>query len=223
MGLLLSLLIVIAALAYRTIGQLQSNSQSVAHAQEVLEALERLASTVKDAETGHRGYLLTGKDEYLAPYNAARPQLHDEIERIADLTADNPSQQARIPQLRNLISDKLDGLAKKVALRREGNPDAALQLVQSDEGRLLMEEIRSLVNQMEEDERDLLSDRKWANGHAFRAAFLSAMAIGFFGLVALAVYVRLLLRRSSSSLGRQPPSANDGNGFGQSSSAPRTA
>ncbi len=222
-GLLLSLLVVMAAVAYRTIGQLQTNSRSVAQTLQVLEALERLDSTVADAETGERGYLLTGDDEYLDPYKAALANHRDGIELLAELTADNPSQQARIPRLRKLISDKLDDLAEKIAMRRDGHADTALQLVQTNEGRRLMKQIQSLIHQMEEDERELLSDRKWAKGNAYRSAYTAVVVIGSLALVALAVFVRLSLKRSPISHDRQPPSTNNGNRSGRPSSASGTA
>src|SRR4051794_16989842 len=65
------------------------------HTRQVVIELERALSTLKDAETGQRGFLLTGEEEYLEPYRAASARMDEALGRLAALTADNPSQQAR--------------------------------------------------------------------------------------------------------------------------------
>ena len=86
-----------------------------------------------------------------------------------------------------------------------------------------MEQIQSLINAMEEDERELLSDQKWAKGNAYRAAYFAVIVMGLLALVALAAFMRLFCPRSSIALDQQPPSPNNGNRSGRPSSAPGTA
>ena len=71
----------------------------VTHTHEVLGSLERVLSGVKDAETGQRGYLLTGNEDYLEPYSNAVEQVTDELARIKTLTSDNADQQRRIESI----------------------------------------------------------------------------------------------------------------------------
>ena len=72
----------------------QSESTAwVLHSRQVLFQLEETESTLKDAETGQRGYLLTGDTKYLAPYDRAQAEIDSHIASLARLTADNPAQQ----------------------------------------------------------------------------------------------------------------------------------
>src|SRR5882757_9581440 len=71
-GLVIALLIVDAALSYKNTRELNKHAQLVTHTNEVLVALEEVVSTTKDAETGQRGYIITGEPSYLAPYNTAQ-------------------------------------------------------------------------------------------------------------------------------------------------------
>src|SRR5215475_9604623 len=87
-GLIIALLIVDAALSYKNTRELNKNAQLVTHTNEVLIALEEVFSTTKDAETGQRGYIITGETSYLAPYNAAQAELPKKIARAKTLTAD---------------------------------------------------------------------------------------------------------------------------------------
>ena len=87
--------------------------------QEVMDALEEVVSTMKDAQTGERGYILTGETRYLEPYNSATATIDEKIQRLKRLTADNPRQQARIPPLQQCIQDELDILKRNIALGKE--------------------------------------------------------------------------------------------------------
>ncbi len=222
-GLLLSVLAIASIGAYRTIGQLQSNIHSIRHSRALLETLDQLVSTVKDAETGQRGYLLTGNDDYLGPYKAALSNHRDDVERLASLTADDSNQHARFTRLRELISSKLEELAKTVAMQKEGDTDAALQLVRTDDGKRLMGQIQSLANQMQEDERELMLNQKWDNANVYRSASFSVIVIGIFSLIALAIFVRMVLRHATTPIDRHPPSTNHGNPSAQPVSMPDTA
>ena len=69
----------------------------VSHSNEVLAGLEAVLSTLKDAETGERGYLITGNRDYLKPYLSAVRSVQDRVQRLRDLTADNPVQSRALP------------------------------------------------------------------------------------------------------------------------------
>ena len=81
MGLIILLLIGNAWIGYHNIRQLNEDAAWVAHTQEVMDALEEVVSTMKDAQTGERGYLLTGENRYLQPYESAT--CHGETNRQA--------------------------------------------------------------------------------------------------------------------------------------------
>src|ERR1035438_3500594 len=90
------LLAVIGAIAYRSINALSQTSYSVAHTHVVLEGIARVLSMLKDAETGQRGYIITGDESFLEPYQAAAPAIATTVNDLRELTSDNPAQQKRI-------------------------------------------------------------------------------------------------------------------------------
>jgi CHASE3 domain sensor protein len=98
-ALALLLLVVISVTSYRNLARQSAADAMVVHTQEVLAAAESLLSTVKDAETGQRGYLITGEERYLEPYQAAVANWREGVQRLHRLTADNVSQQRRIDEI----------------------------------------------------------------------------------------------------------------------------
>ena len=90
------LLAVISVIAYRNTQTLIETDRWVVHTHEVLTTLEVTLSQLKDAETGQRGYVITGNEQYLEPYQAARRELPQRIARLRILTMDNPSQQQHL-------------------------------------------------------------------------------------------------------------------------------
>src|SRR4051812_27035166 len=89
----------VCAVAYASVDSLVSNTGMVQHTYKVLGRIEALNSSLKDAETGQRGSLITGEDDYLAPYTQALDALTAEQQALRPLTADNARQQQRLDQL----------------------------------------------------------------------------------------------------------------------------
>ena len=144
-GFVLALLLMIAmgSVSYRNTVRLLEDADMVSHTHEVLEALATLLSAEQDLETGQRGYLVTGLDRYLEPYNAALPRVAQIFENIRTLTSDNPSQQQRLVRVEPLLTDKHAELAETILLRSDVGLQAAVEVVVSDRGKALMDEIRA--------------------------------------------------------------------------------
>ena len=102
---------------------------------------------VKDAESGQRGYLLTGRDEYLEPYRAAGAEMDSNLDRLRLLTSDNPAQQARITDLRRIVSEWVGVIEQAITIRRERGLDAALEVVNSGRGKRLTDRARAVVSE----------------------------------------------------------------------------
>src|SRR5581483_1708004 len=130
-GLTLAVLLVGGVLGYANLRRLAENEQKVAHTHEVIEEMESLLSTLKDAETGQRGYLLINDDKYLQPYEDALKRVDALVARVKDLTADNADRQARLTMLEKKMGDRLDLMKQTVGLMRDGDRPAALKMVQS--------------------------------------------------------------------------------------------
>ena len=190
----LSLLVVNAAVSYRNILKLIENEQQVSHTHMVLATLEGTLSTLKDAQTGQRGYLLTGKERYLEPYYAAIKRVQQQVTTLRQLTADNQRQQQRIQALEQAIATKLAELRETIQLRQNQGLEAALQIVQTDRGKQIMDNIRRQVAVMAAEENQLLQQRSKSSKASVTTTLLTfTLAIGLDALLLLLLYY--LMRR----------------------------
>ena len=190
----LSLLVVNAAVSYRNILKLIENEQQVSHTHMVLATLEGTLSTLKDAQTGQRGYLLTGKERYLEPYYAAIKRVQQQVTTLRQLTADNQRQQQRIQALEQAIATQLAELRETIQLRQNQGLEAALKVVQTDRGKQIMDSIRRQVAVMAAEENQLLQQRAESSKASVTTTLLTfTLAIGLNGLLLLLLYY--LIRR----------------------------
>ncbi|NEQ26011.1 MAG: histidine kinase, partial [Microcoleus sp. SIO2G3] len=143
-GLIIALLLLIstAAVFYRQIDRLQANQRSIQHSYEVRSSLDAVLSTLKDAETGQRGYIITGENQYLEPYQAAIGQIDPQLAQLRLLTAHDPQQQARLAKVEITIDQRLALIHESIDLRRNSGKAAAEQLIVSGRGKALMDSIR---------------------------------------------------------------------------------
>lgn len=153
------LLLGIGSVAYRSLDSLTRTSYAVAHTHVVLEHVAGLLGQLKDAETGQRGFVITGDEAYLEPYQAAVGAVARQVKELRELTADNPNQQRRIDAAQALVSAKLAELRRIIDLRRQAGLDSAVKAVLGGEGKRTMDEFRQVAEQMEREERDLLKQR----------------------------------------------------------------
>ncbi|MGH9763439.1 MAG: PAS domain S-box protein, partial [Blastocatellia bacterium] len=142
--------------SYRAVRRLIDNDQEVTHANQVLLELGAVLSTLKDAETGARGYVITGEDSYLQPYETALAEISERVDKMKQLAAGNRQRRARIPEIENRISAKLQELSEVIALRRTGDLQGAQNEVRSGSGKQLMDELRRTIAGMESDEHQVL-------------------------------------------------------------------
>ncbi len=150
----------IAALFYRSLGEQRASNERFTRSLDTIEQLQVALSRVKDAETGQRGYLLTGNELYLEPFNNARASLPGMVEALKRLIDDNPRLKQRADALQGMIDEKLAELDQTIAMVRAGNGNGAAEIVRSDRGRLSMDRIRALVADMVRDERARLAERQ---------------------------------------------------------------
>ena len=121
-GFLLAVIAVlaIALLSYQSLQATAESSRSLTASVEVLGQLNSVLSTLKDAETGQRGYLLTGKESYLEPFTTAKGALADEFKTLRGALADRPEQTRRVDALQSLAEQKMGELGETVDLRHAG-------------------------------------------------------------------------------------------------------
>ena len=165
------------------------NQEWFSRSRRVVQELRNTESLVKDAETGQRGYLYTGKAEYLAPYHLAASQIDSHLQNLNAEIGDNPAKQTEAANLRILVHQKLDELAQTISLFQSGDPEGAKALVFSDQGFHIMESIRSLVKQMEQEETSVGELRRTAYQKSIRitvTCIYAASGIAALGIILLA-------------------------------------
>jgi signal transduction histidine kinase/CheY-like chemotaxis protein/CHASE3 domain sensor protein len=188
--------------AYWNTRTLNRNVERLAHTHEVLTALNEVRSLMKDAETGQRGFVITGDARYLEPHTLAVARVRDRVDAVERLTADNPEQQARVPPLRSLVNAKLVELDETIALRRTVGFEAAQKVVASDRGKAAMDGIREATGEMEREERDLRGKRFAEVEGAYAVAVGSGVVTTLVGVL-LAACVAALLRRTAAARRRE--------------------
>jgi signal transduction histidine kinase/CheY-like chemotaxis protein len=191
-GVLVAILLLVGGMTWDRFQAARVGQEWSEHSYQVLGAIKDLNLAVRRAETGERGYLLTGKDSYLAPYNDAVDNVNFLQGELQRQTADNPAEQARLHILSPIVQHKMEELAQAVALRRDVGFDAALRIVQTDVGRDFMQEIETTLAAMTADEHDLLTQRLATQSS--RSAWVRGLVLsgGTVAILALLWAARLL-------------------------------
>jgi CHASE3 domain sensor protein len=145
---------------------LTAGSQRIAHTQQTLIATNQLLATIVEAETGQRGFLLTRDSKYLTPYEAARARLPVEIAQLRRQFADlRPDQTTTLDRLQTLVNAKFEEMARTLTALREQGIAPALDLVGTDEGWSLMNEIQQVVQGLQARELGELTTQSTAASH----------------------------------------------------------
>ena len=202
-GLAALTLLSIAGVSYHNANVLLDNERWVTHTQQVRFELAALLSQLTDAETGQRGYVLTGEDSYLEPYTAALAAVKATVEDVTKLTVDDPDQQRRMATVSPLIDSKLAELNQTITLRKNQGFDAALKVVLTNEGKTVMDQIRSVVTEADREEQSLLQRRS----EEARASSEVTMSVILWGGLAGTIMVGLIGWLISRSLASQIGSA----------------
>ena len=184
------------AISYSNVRTLRTDNAKIVHSHDVISALNGLLSAAQDAETGQRGFLLTGDGKYLQPYEDALPRISADLGAIAKLTQDNPNQRANLAQLRPHVEAKLAELKQTIELRRSQGEQPALDVVKSDRGKLEMDTIRTQLSVMDQEEARLRVARLAEMETASRSAIISGVLAAILG-IALTLAVGVLVHRAT--------------------------
>lgn len=190
----LSMAVMLSVGGYFTLAHLRESSAWATHTREVLLAIANIQTDLVNAETGQRGYLLTGKKNYLRPYEIARQNTSNHLASFLALVVDNPQQTESGLNLQKLANDKLNELKQTIQLYDEKGQSAAMAIVLQDQGEKWMAEIRALSSTIAEREQALLTSRM----AIAEAAFDRAVAVFIVALVLYGLFVMLsygLIRR----------------------------
>jgi PAS domain S-box-containing protein len=191
LGLIALLIVVNVLVSEWNIGRLVENENRVVHSQEVLTRLEEVLSTVTEAETAERGFLITDDKQYQKSYESATVEIGEILERLTMLTIDDARQQKLIAGLRGQVAARQEELKRAIAARRAGGFDAARQSVSTNHGRQLMIEMCRLVGDMKQQEQASLAiaaAESRQSALVTRSTDLLGAALGI-GMVCLAFYL----------------------------------
>lgn len=187
-------LLVISLVTYRNLNNYTAEVQSLSHSSVVFRSLEKLMSTIKDAETGHRGFQLTRDSIYLQPYIASVKELPEQLRNLKQLVADNPMQSRKVDSLENLVNyqftiiRKILTSAQRSSLYMDRYESSLLH-----EGRNNMNDIRSLVKRIDRMEEAIYQKRKASEADYKVVAPIALLLYGMVALVGLSIlFIRIL-------------------------------
>ncbi len=163
-------LILIGGMSYFSLVRLHEDRVQVEHTQQVIAALRLEPAIMAEAEAAVRGYVITGQEDFLEPYQRALSSVHADLENLRSLTADNRMQQGRLDALEPLAAERLLLLRQTVELRRRTGFLAAQQYIASSRGEQIHERILAILAEMEATEQDLLQERAVRAHHASTVA-----------------------------------------------------
>ena len=159
------------------------------HTHAVISALERVLGRVVDAETGERGFLITGRDNYLEPYDASLVALEGEVGRLTTLVADDPTQVAAVAALRDTLTVKLVQLRETIDAHRAQGPQAAAALIMTGRSKAAMDAIRLQIRGMQLREELILKKRAAESEAAYQRATWTGVASGLLGVLMTLAFV----------------------------------
>jgi PAS domain S-box-containing protein len=162
------------------------------HTREVIQQLSDLLSSLKGAETGQRGFIITGNPDYLEPYQASLAAIEIGLADLRRLTADDPGQQQRLDAITPLVAAKLADLKETIALRESQGMQAASEAVTTQSGKKIMDQIRARLVQAEAHEAQLLKERVAIHATDNRRT-MQSVTLGsvLAGLALLLLFIRL--------------------------------
>lgn len=194
-GLSLPMLALIAMtwLVHQTGGQFNNSFNWVLHNYKVLDKFEQTQSHIVDAEANQRGFLLTGRTEYVDPYQAAMTAIHDDIAELKKLTLNDPAQQVNITTLEQLVTDEL--VFDPATAFSSGQFQTNVSVVTlTARGKRKIENMRHVLFQAREEQEQALSKHQQdAEADVISSQIMSLVLIAAVA-VALVLVVVILLR-----------------------------
>jgi diguanylate cyclase (GGDEF)-like protein len=179
----LALLLGAGTIQYLAVGRSTEAARLITHTEEILHRLEAASASLRLIESSQRGYVITGDEIYLEPFGSGRKILVQELERIEDLTRDNPSQEVRLRELRQFVARRLSLLDEGVRIRRARGLADAAAFIRTDQGRMAMGTVRGKVVEMEGEETRLMDARRRALDSSVDDLKIATLLAGGTGIV----------------------------------------
>ncbi len=185
--------------AFSHLVDLRRGQQDLARTHEVLETAQGLFSSLQDAETGQRGFLIAGEDAYLDPWRSANLRIPGQISRLRQLVADNSAQIERVGQLQAAASLRMATLEQNLERARRGDREGVQRSIATGTGKAQMDRVRLLVAEIISEERRLLTLRQATAERNERRSLYLSLGLGGAGLLILA-FTFVVMGRSNREL-----------------------
>ncbi len=201
-GLLVTILIIIGVNSFQSALKFIETTCLETKARVILKKLEIVLTEITDTETGQRGYIITEDERYLGPYHAAVAEIDRELKELRRMLKNSPKQLQRLDTLEPFIAEKLDGIGERIDLRKNRGFEAASQEVRSGKGRIAMDKIRKIINEIENEERELLKQgMEEAEASAERSIFViifgSSLAFLIVGIASFISDREIIVRKQA--------------------------
>ncbi|MEH2004089.1 GAF domain-containing protein [Nostoc sp.] len=193
-GLASVILVLIGVVSYQNTRVFTNNRTMVKNTYKKINSLEKLLSHIKDAEIGQNNYIFTGEKLYLKPYQTALANVDQEIAELKSLAADQPNQQQQIAMLESVIKAKLTELKQTIDLRQNKGLETALQVLMRNNQQNLIDNIRKVINEIENEQRGGLQQQLQATKDLTRNTILTLAIAICLSFIVLAVVYYLIYR-----------------------------
>lgn len=191
-----AVLAAVAFFSFRNSEKFIDTNQWVDHTHEVLGEFSQVLAASVDAETGVRGYVISGNEVFLEPYNSSRENMSAHLEKVKRLTVDNPTQQKNIADLQKQKDLQTKYFENLVAIRKN-DFERAREIVSAGEGKRIQDEIRRIIASATEEENKLLADRKRSSeedARNFNLIFIILLAVITVVLISVYLIINTNLR-----------------------------
>ncbi len=195
----LALMLAIAVLSDRSVTNAIARTSWVEHTESVIAVAEDIQSDLVDSETAARGFVITGEEYFIEQHMTVRGGVQTKINRLLELTSDNPRQQTRLQEVRELAKERIDVSDQMIRLQKIGRHGDAVDVVRSGSGKALTDRIRERIAAIKNEERALLTVRVSEAENAFTFT-RRIIVLGDALTILLLVFAFVLLVRNEARL-----------------------
>jgi methyl-accepting chemotaxis protein len=208
-GVVIVVIIGLLGMTYHSLDVMTTTAQWVKHTTEVLKTANESEKLLVDMETGVRGFVITGKDEFLEPYTAGKNEYDAKLAALKVLVSDNPAQVGRLTTIEEVVREwEKTVLSVQIATRREGaeggGKTAAEALVAKGTGKAFMDRTRIMMAEFQSVEDGLMVARVKAADAAKRLSIRSMVISGGSGILLAVISMIVIIRGVYRQVGGEP-------------------
>jgi len=193
-GAVMALLAVVVALNLRNTHRLRTDTGTVIHTHEVLDALKSIDSHIREAESAQRTYIIVGGDQVSPEFAASIAAARDAITLTRRLTQDNPTQLPRLDKVESQVGELQTIWRRTIGVRQREGFEAARQVVAAGQSRRLMADLQSGLREAGETENQLLIERDIQTARTYTTAQSTGLISGIAAIAGVIAFI-LLMRR----------------------------